>query len=58
MGLFGMMNWLYTWHQPRLDPDAAVLAQQISDIFLRGVRSDGRSVVGRRKQPRGKAGRS
>ena len=70
MGLFGMMNWRYTWHQPRLDPDAGVLAQQISDIFLRGVRgweqrtpqlgggSDGRSAAGARKQPRAKAGRS
>jgi AcrR family transcriptional regulator len=38
MGLFGMMNWLYTWHKPRIDPDARVLSQQISDIFLRGVR--------------------
>jgi AcrR family transcriptional regulator len=37
MGLFGMMNWLYTWYKPRIDPDAEVLARQISDIFLRGV---------------------
>jgi AcrR family transcriptional regulator len=39
MGLFGMMNWLYTWYKPRIDPDAEVLARQLSDIFLRGVRS-------------------
>lgn len=38
MGLFGMMNWLYTWYKPRVDPDAEVLARQISDIFLQGVR--------------------
>jgi AcrR family transcriptional regulator len=37
MGLFGMMNWLYTWYKPRIDPNAEVLARQISDIFLRGV---------------------
>ncbi len=39
MGLFGMMNWLYTWYNPRVDPGAEVLARQISDIFLQGVRS-------------------
>jgi len=38
MGLFGMMNWLYTWYKPRVDPDAEVLAREISDIFLRGIR--------------------
>lgn len=38
MGLFGMMNWLYTWYKPRVDPDAEVLAREISDIFLLGIR--------------------
>jgi TetR/AcrR family transcriptional regulator, cholesterol catabolism regulator len=38
MGLFGMMNWLYTWYKSRIDPDAEVIARQISDIFLQGVR--------------------
>ena len=38
MGLFGMINWTYTWHKPRVDPGAAVMAQQISDIFLHGVK--------------------
>ena len=40
MGLFGMMNWLYTWYKPRVDPDAEVIARQISDIFLQGVRGE------------------
>lgn len=39
MGLFGMMNWLYTWYNPRVDPDAEVLAREISDIFLHGIRA-------------------
>jgi TetR/AcrR family transcriptional regulator, cholesterol catabolism regulator len=43
MGLFGMMNWLYTWYKPRVDPDAEVIAGQISDIFLRGVRGQNQS---------------
>lgn len=43
MGLFGMMNWLYTWYNPRVDPGADVLASEISDVFLTGIRS-GRNV--------------
>jgi len=38
MGLFGMMNWLYTWYKPGVDPGADVLAREIGDIFLQGVR--------------------
>lgn len=38
MGLFGMMNWLYTWYNPRVDPDAGVLAREFSDLFLSGIR--------------------
>ena len=38
MGLFGMMNWIYTWYRPRVDPDAEILAREMSDIFLRGIR--------------------
>jgi len=37
MGLFGMMNWLYTWHNPRVDPDAANVACQFTDILLHGL---------------------
>jgi AcrR family transcriptional regulator len=40
MGLFGMMNWLYTWYSPRVDPDAETIAREMSDIFLRGVRAE------------------
>jgi AcrR family transcriptional regulator len=37
LSLFGMMNWIYTWHNPRVDADAAAIAREMSDIFLRGV---------------------
>jgi TetR/AcrR family transcriptional regulator, cholesterol catabolism regulator len=37
LSLFGMMNWIYTWHNPRVDADAQELAGRMSDIFLRGV---------------------
>ncbi|HTV64319.1 MAG TPA: TetR/AcrR family transcriptional regulator [Bryocella sp.] len=41
MGLFGMMNWLYTWYNPKVDPGADVLAREFSEIFLRGIRDGG-----------------
>ena len=37
MSLFGMMNWLHTWYNPNLDAAPALLAKEISEIFLRGV---------------------
>ena len=39
MSLFGMMNWIYTWYNPRVDGDAAKLAGEMGDIFLRGIRN-------------------
>ena len=38
LSLFGMMNWLYTWYNPRVDGDASTMARQIGDVFLQGVR--------------------
>jgi TetR/AcrR family transcriptional regulator, cholesterol catabolism regulator len=40
LSLFGMMNWIYTWHNPRVDADAGQLASEMGDIFLRGVMAD------------------
>ncbi len=37
LSLFGMMNWVYTWHNSRRDAGAEVLADQMADIFLRGL---------------------
>jgi AcrR family transcriptional regulator len=37
LSLFGMMNWIYTWHNPRVDADAEHVAREMGDIFLRGV---------------------
>jgi AcrR family transcriptional regulator len=37
LSLFGMMNWIYTWHNPRVDADAESIAREMSDLFLRGV---------------------
>jgi hypothetical protein len=39
LSLFGMMNWIYTWHNPKVDPRADSLADTIAGIFLDGVRN-------------------
>ena len=35
--LFGMMNWTYTWYDPKRDGTAADLAEAVRGIFLKGV---------------------
>ena len=35
--LFGMMNWIYTWYNAKIDGNAEQLAEQMSQIFLNGV---------------------
>jgi AcrR family transcriptional regulator len=37
LSLFGMMNWVYKWHKPGLDPGAEDLTAAIVGIFLHGV---------------------
>lgn len=37
LSLFGMVNWIYTWHNPRVDAGAKELAQQMGDIFMGGL---------------------
>jgi AcrR family transcriptional regulator len=37
LSLFGMMNWVYTWHRPEVDPQADALAEAMAGMFLRGV---------------------
>jgi TetR/AcrR family transcriptional regulator, cholesterol catabolism regulator len=43
LSLFGMMNWIYTWHNPRVDADAASMAREMGDVFLRGVMAGGKA---------------
>jgi AcrR family transcriptional regulator len=43
LGLFGMINWIYTWHNPRVDLDAGALAEEMSSLFLRGVLNSGKA---------------
>ena len=37
LSLFGMMNWVYTWHRPNVDPRAESLAEAVAGMFLHGV---------------------
>jgi len=37
LSLFGMMNWVYKWHKPAVDPHAEDLTAAIVGIFLHGV---------------------
>jgi len=37
LSLFSMMNWIYTWYNPRQDANARKLAQEMGDIFMRGI---------------------
>ena len=38
--LFGMMNWIYNWYNPRKDLDVTALSQNITRIFLSGLLGD------------------
>jgi AcrR family transcriptional regulator len=37
MSLFGMINWIYTWYNPRVDGNADALAGQMGDLVLNGI---------------------
>ena len=37
LSLFGMMNWIYTWYNPKVDPEADALAAQMARLFFDGV---------------------
>lgn len=37
LSLFGMINWIYTWYNPRVDANAKELAREMGDTFLCGI---------------------
>jgi TetR/AcrR family transcriptional regulator, cholesterol catabolism regulator len=37
LSLFGMMNWVYKWHNPKIDPSAEEITDAIVGIFLHGI---------------------
>src|SRR6202165_1538645 len=48
LSLFGVMNWIYTWHNPRVDADAEHLAGEMGDIFLGGVINGSKKALARK----------
>ena len=53
LALFGMMNWIYTWHRPGADPGAGELADTFADIFLHGALAAGPRAAGGNGRTRG-----
>ncbi len=47
MSLFGGLNWLYQWYDPREDRSPAGLAQLMSDQFLNGLLGAGQAQTPR-----------
>ncbi len=43
MSLFGMINWIYTWYNPRVDGNAEALAGQMGNILLNGIVHGGKT---------------
>jgi AcrR family transcriptional regulator len=41
--LFGMMNWIYTWYDPKGRVPPQALAEQFTELFLHGVNRSGAS---------------
>jgi len=42
LSLFGTMNWIYTWYNPKVDANAQELAGRMGDMFLQGICSSRR----------------
>jgi AcrR family transcriptional regulator len=38
LALFGMLNWVYMWYNPRRHRDLKKLGEQLSGIFIDGIR--------------------
>jgi len=49
LSLFGMMNWIYTWYNPRLDANAKEMAREMGNIFLKGICSSVNGKSSRKK---------
>lgn len=54
LSLFGMMNWIYTWHRPGVDPKAEALAEGMVSTFLHGV-LNGHNERGAQRQKRSRS---
>jgi AcrR family transcriptional regulator len=50
LNLFGMLNWIYMWFDPKKDKSPRALAEEIYNLFLNGIKSRNRKSP-RRKIP-------
>jgi len=50
LSLFGMINWIYTWYNPRVDANAKELAREMGDTFLRGICGGGPGKASRKRK--------
>jgi len=41
--LFGMMNWIYTWYQPKRDLSLPQLMEQILRVYFLGIIEGGKA---------------
>lgn len=50
LALFGMMNWVHTWYNPKIDPEGGELAAQMLSLFYNGLldKRNGRAHGGKR----------
>ncbi|MHC4606911.1 MAG: hypothetical protein ACYTAF_08225, partial [Planctomycetota bacterium] len=47
LNLFGMLNWIHMWFDPKKNRSYRILAREICDLFLDGIKSKRRSGPGR-----------
>jgi hypothetical protein len=45
LSLFGMMNWVHTWHRRETDPQTDSLADTMMGMFLYGVTDEKRQAT-------------
>jgi len=55
MSLFGMINWIYTWYNPRIDGNAEALGERMGNLVLNGIVNNG--IVNRNGIARGSKSR-
>jgi AcrR family transcriptional regulator len=51
LSLFGMMNWIYTWYNPRLDGSAEQLSRDMGNIFFHGISTGRKNGVSSKNGP-------
>ena len=48
LAMFGTINWISSWYDPASDTSAAELAEEFTNLYLRGVAASGRTATARK----------